>query len=310
MTVASPATTLDETPFFVRANGEDVMGIITEPTGPARNVSAFILTGGAYVGATNRNRVSVRIARELAAQGYHAVRMDYHGTGDSTGEFDLYPLHRPWSDDILPAVEMMEARGITRTVLVGTTCFGARTALHAAVEVRDLAGVALYACPTWDFPNSTCPDDVRTRHYVRQFARRSTVRRLRADPNYRAEWLAVGRWKAAASARQAAARVTPGAPAAVPEAMSPAFHRPLAALAERGAPVLLGYGVADHFWDTFQVAARSPRLRRLLDAPGSRIEVETVPGSIHALRRIAAQDAILRMTLDWLARIDPAGGDR
>src|ERR1700684_4238064 len=99
MNVAPVATTLDETPFFVRANGEDVMGVITEPTGPPRNVSAFILTGGAYVGATNRNRVSVRIARELAAQGYHAVRMDYHGTGDSTGDFDLYPLHRPWSYD-------------------------------------------------------------------------------------------------------------------------------------------------------------------------------------------------------------------
>lgn len=310
MTVAPVATTLDETPFFVRANGEDVMGVITEPTGPPRNVSAFILTGGAYVGATNRNRVSVRIARELAAQGYHAVRMDYHGTGDSTGDFDLYPLHRPWSYDILPAVAMMEQRGITRTVLVGTTCFGARTALHTAVEVRDLVGVALYACPPWDFPNSPCPDTVKTSEYVKKFVRRSTLRRLRAEPNYRAEWLATWQWKAEASARRAAAGLKPGAPPAVPEAMSPAFYRPLAALAERGAPVLLGYGVEDDFWQTFQVAARSPRLRRLLDAPGSRIEVETVPGSVHALRRIAAQDAIMRMTLEWLARIDSSRADR
>ena len=279
MTVAPvQATTLDETPFFVRANGEDVMGVITEPTGPPRNVSAFVLTGGAYVGATNRNRVSVRIARELAAHGYHAVRMDYHGTGDSTGDFDLYPLHRPWSYDILPAVAMMEERGITRTALVGTTCFGARTALHAAVEVRDLVGVALYACPTWDFPNSPCPDNVTTREYVKQFARPSTLTRLRVERNYRDEWIATWRWKAAASARRVGARLTPGAPPAVPDAMSPAFYRPLAALADRGAPVLLGYGLEDDFWETFQVAARSPRLRRLLDAPDSRIEVETVPG--------------------------------
>jgi alpha/beta superfamily hydrolase len=302
------ATTQQETPFFVRAGGEDIFGVLTEPPGEARNVAAIVLTGGAYVGATNRNRVSVRIARALAEHGYHAVRIDYHGVGDSTGDIDMYPLHRPWIEDILPALDVLAQRGVTRTVLVGTTCFGARTALHAAAHVTDLAGVALYACPLWDFPNKPSPDSVSVGAYARLLAKRSTLAALRREDYTRSEWLAVARWKAAAAATRVSGRLSSRAARPVPGGMSPAFVRPLSALAARGTPLLIGYGLEDDFGVAFQTAMATPRLRAALQHPSASITVRTVPGSIHALRRIAAQDAILAMTLDWLSELDPHGG--
>lgn len=295
-------TTREETPFFVHAGGEDIFGVLTAPTVEPRGIAALILSGGAYVGATNRNRVSVRIARDLAAIGFHAVRMDYHGVGDSTGEIDIYPLHRPFVEDILPAVKLMQERGIEECVLVGTTCFGARTALSTAVKVRNLSGVVLLAAPIRDYPYAVNPDAMPARHYLRRGLSPRTLATLR-DPEKRRQYAMTARWKVGSAAGKLRSRLLANQPAPVADGMSSTFYEPLAALAERKVPVLIGYGLEDSFYSEFLAARAKPRLGRLLDAPGSRIELHTVGGSIHALRRISAQDAIVALTTDWLIEI-------
>lgn len=300
--MSRPATTREETPFFVHAGDEDVFGVLTEPTVEPRGVAALVLTGGAFVGATNRNRVSVRIARDLAAIGFHAVRMDYHGVGDSTGDIDTYHLDRPFVADILPAVKLMEERGVDRCVFVGTTCFGARTALSTAVKVGNVGGVVLLAAPIRDHPNAVNPDATPTQHYVKRALSPRTLANLR-DPGKRHQYATTARWKAGSAAGKVRSRLLAGEPAPVADGMSPTFYEPLAKLAERRVPVLIGYGVEDRFYSEFQAARAKPRLGRLLDAPGSQIEVRTVEGSIHALRRISAQDAMVALTTDWLTEI-------
>jgi pimeloyl-ACP methyl ester carboxylesterase len=295
-------TTREETPFFVHAGGEDIFGVLTAPTVEPRGIAALVLTGGAFVGATNRNRVSVRIARDLAAMGFHAVRMDYHGVGDSTGDIDTYPLDRPFVEDILPAVLLMQERGVDRCVFVGTTCFGARTALSTAAKVPNVSGVVLLAAPIRDYPNSVNPDATPTQHYVRRALSPRTLATLR-DPAKRRQYATTARWKAGSAAGRLRSRLRSGEPALVADGMSSTFYGPLAELAERRVPVLIGYGLEDRFYSEFLEARAKPRLGRLLDAPGSRIELRTVEGSIHALRRISAQDAMVALTTDWLAEI-------
>jgi pimeloyl-ACP methyl ester carboxylesterase len=295
-------TTCEETPFFVHAGGEDVFGVLTEPTAEPRAIAALILTGGAFVGATNRNRVSVRIARDLAAIGFHAVRMDYHGVGDSTGDIDTYHLDRPFVEDILPAVKLMEERGVDRCVFVGTTCFGARTALSTAVEVRNVSGVVLLATPIRDYPNTLNPAVTPAQHYVKRALSPRTLAALR-DPDKRRQYTTTARWKAGSAAGKVRSRFVAGEPAPVADGMSSTFYEPLAQLAERRVPVLIGYGLEDRFYSEFQAARAKPRLGRLLDEPGSTIEVRTVEGSIHALRRISAQDAMVALTTGWLTEI-------
>lgn len=310
--MSAPATSAQETPFFVQAGGEDIFAILTAPTSEPRGVAAIILSGGAYVGATNRNRVSVRMARALAARGLHAVRMDYHGVGDSTGSIDLYPLHRPFVDDLMAVVDHVARLGITRIILVGTTCFGARTALAGAARVPGLEGVVSLAAPIRDFPFTRDPAATPTQVYVKRAFSRSTLEGLR-DPRRRRAYAAIAATKARGLARRPrrhrGARAPDGAEIQPPsDGMSPGFYEPLAALAERRVPVLLGYGEGDDFYGEFTAARSAPRLRALLEAPGSSITVRTCAGSIHALRRISAQDAMLEMTETWLDRLesDPA----
>ncbi len=306
--MSAPATSAQETPFFVQADGEDVFAILTAPTSEPLGVAAIILSGGAYVGATNRNRVSVRMARSLASRGLHAVRMDYHGVGDSTGAIDLYPLHHPFVDDLMAVIAHVQAQGIDRFILVGTTCFGARTALAGAARVPGLLGVVSLAAPIRDFPFTRDPAATPTQVYVKRAFSRSTLEGLR-DPRRRRAYAAI----LATKARGAARRLRPqprrtGSPQAPSDGMSPGFYEPLVALAERRVPVLIGYGEKDDFYGEFTAARSAPRLRALLEAPDSRITVRTCPGSIHALRRISAQDAMLEMTETWLDRLEPDPG--
>jgi alpha/beta superfamily hydrolase len=302
-------TTVDETPFFVRAGDEDVFAILTEPTEAPRGIAAIVLTGGAFVGATNRNRVSVRIARDLASRGFHAVRMDYHGVGDSTGDIDTYLLERPFTADLLSVVHHLESRGLDRFVLVGTTCFGARTALAGAAQMDGVLGAALMSIPLRDYPNARNPDETSTRDYVASLFTRRRLQALK-DPAKRRQYAAAVRWKVSSLLGRARS-ISGSGPAAVPDGMSPAYYKPLAQLAGRGVPVLIGYGDEDDFYADFKAARNGPRLSALLDAPTSRIQVKVVEGNLHALRRIASQDMILALTVEWLEELVdpiPAGG--
>jgi hypothetical protein len=89
------------------------------------------------------------------------------------------------------------------------------------------------------------------------------------------------------------------------EGAKPATRDAFPALLERDNQVdVLGYPIGkDKFYSEFLAARAKPWLGRLLDAPGSLIEVRTVEGSIHALRRISAQDTMVALTTDWLAGI-------
>jgi pimeloyl-ACP methyl ester carboxylesterase len=272
------ATATEERPVFFSAAGNDLFGIVTEPTREPKGVALVFLTGGAFIPATNRNRLSVRIARSVAALGYHSLRLDYHGVGESGGEIELYRLDRPFVDDVLAAASCLRERGVPEIVLAGT-CFGARTALAAAERTPGLRGVVLLAPPIRDFELDTpaggagpgpAPAPARQRRGLaargRRLYRRAFRRRRRA-------------WSA--------------------EGASPRFLDPLARLARSGTPVLLAYGTEDKFHEM------RPKLAGILEVPGSQIDERIVPGRIHGLTTLAVQDAVATLIEEWLAGLDP-----
>lgn len=127
---------------FFPAAGEMLFGALTRPYQPHAHMVVTMLTGGGYVTSTHRNRLNVRLARHLAAAGYHAFRFDYHGTGESGGTAESFYLDTPFVDDLRGAIGWLESQGLSRHVLVGTA-FGARTALVAAPSMSGLEGVVL-----------------------------------------------------------------------------------------------------------------------------------------------------------------------
>src|SRR3954467_9063204 len=64
------------------------------------------------------------LARHLAGTGYHVLRFDYYGTGDSAGDFEETDQQQ-WLGDIDAAVtEIKDLGQVSRVVLVGLR-FGA-----------------------------------------------------------------------------------------------------------------------------------------------------------------------------------------
>jgi pimeloyl-ACP methyl ester carboxylesterase len=304
--VSGVATTNEERPVFFDAAGEDIFGVITEPAGKPKGAAVILLAGGGYVQAVNRNRLSVRIARRVAALGYHSLRLDYHGFGESTGDVEgRIRLDRPFVDDLLGAVRCLEKHGVGETVLAGW-CFGARTALASVDRIPSLRGVALLATPIRDFEIGEGAIELTpTSQYLRRAFSTHAVREL-LDARRRQRYLRIARTKVRAAVRSGRRVLARGARGAA-DGISPLFSDPLAKLAADGTPVLLAYGEEDNVYGPFREAR--PELDALLDVPGARIEERVIAGGIHSLSRLAVQDAVASLLVEWLERLD-AGAAR
>ena len=74
-----------------------------------------------------------KLAMQLAAQGFHVMRFDYAGTGDSAGDPPSHAMAR-WANDIATAAaELRELSGLRKIALVGFR-------LGAVLAVRASAG--------------------------------------------------------------------------------------------------------------------------------------------------------------------------
>jgi pimeloyl-ACP methyl ester carboxylesterase len=293
--VSAIATTSNERPVFFEAAGEDLFGIITEPTTASNGAGLLLIEGG----QPNRNRFSAQIARRVAATGYRTLRFDYHGAGDSSGTSDRYLLDRPFVDDVLAGVRCLEETGTRDVVLVGS-CFGARGALASAARVPRLRGVVLLAPPIRDFEIGTPGIEATpASQYAKRVLRRGALAKLRS-PQRREYAIRVARTKL-----HAALRSRGGVDAAAQRQLSPRFSEPLAELVARGTPVLLVYGTEDEFYSLFREAR--PALARTLDAPGARVEERLATGEIHGLTSLAVQDEVMNLIETWLTGLSGAG---
>lgn len=166
---------------------KSMVGVATPAIGVSPDVeplTAVILNSGILhrVGA---NRMSVTLARALAARGIGAVRFDLSGIGDSEPRTDgLAPLPASLAD-IKEALDSLEAtRRITRVVLIGL-CSGAdQSILYDSQDPRVVAAVLI---------DPSIPSTRRfwVHYYRRQATNLKSWRRLAWDPNSR--WRSMAR---------------------------------------------------------------------------------------------------------------------
>jgi pimeloyl-ACP methyl ester carboxylesterase len=83
------------------------------------------------------------LARRLVEAGFHVLRFDYFGTGDSAGEFEEARLER-WVDDTAAAVSELRRRFLVRHVYAAGLRLGAAVALLAGIKHGGLDGLALW----------------------------------------------------------------------------------------------------------------------------------------------------------------------
>lgn len=117
--------------FFFGPADSPLFGIHTSPASATRNGAVVICppVGWDYM----RTHWAMRkIARRLAIDGFHVLRFDYNGTGDSSGDREQATVER-WQEDVATACkELSDISGISTVSIVGVR-LGATLAAMANV---------------------------------------------------------------------------------------------------------------------------------------------------------------------------------
>lgn len=149
---------------YLLGPGRSLVGIVTEQGTPGGRpgLPAIVLLNAGIIHRIGPGRMSVLLARHLAALGHVVLRFDLSGVGDSRPRADgLAPVEGALAD-IREAIDWLaQARQVERVVLVGL-CSGADHALLYAGRDPRVVGLVLLD-----------PSTPRTRlYYVRHYGPR------------------------------------------------------------------------------------------------------------------------------------------
>lgn len=130
-------------PFFFGDSARPLFGLHHPPSGGTPRRSGVVICnpfGQEYLRAHRSLR---ELANRLAAEGFHVLRFDYYGCGDSAGDSGEASLEQ-WLLDISAAiVELKEASASPRVALLGLR-LGASLAAQVARQRADVERLVLW----------------------------------------------------------------------------------------------------------------------------------------------------------------------
>jgi pimeloyl-ACP methyl ester carboxylesterase len=271
-----------------------LVGVVTaaERRGERASGTAAILLNAGLLHHVGPNRLYVRIARALAAEGIAALRFDFSNIGDSPPRRDGMPFVRSAIDEAREAMDFLRtSTGCDRFLVIGS-CAGADHALRVADEDPRVVGAGLLelqsrgslAYELWLYAALMR----RPGHWRSVLARPGLLLRV---PR---RMLRVG-----GRARPPARRPT--------EPAGPGGRTPPASLASilgRGASVCMIYSRNGSAYFNYRKG-----LERALHEPGypGRVHV-TVLSSDHMFTPVVAQDTVVRTVRDWAIGTVPTSG--
>jgi len=286
------ATAADESLAYIEAPDGQLLAILTRPVGPTVRGGVLLCPGGWFGTVTNRNRVYIRLARELAARGYGVLRFDWHGVGESEGIIERYDLDLPFTGDVAAAARFLEGYGYGSVSVLGV-CFGARSALAAAPVIPSLRELLLisFPVPTTETASKLAYYDrkLSVTHMLRMGLRRDVVAGLLDTQMRRMYRKAIRtKWRAlraragrAAQPRSVRTRLTPES-----------LLRRLQHLDEAQVPVTFLFGDDDVELKAFaQFGMGSVHVQ--CTSPTTSARVNTVAGKIHGFESIEIQDLVI-----------------
>jgi alpha-beta hydrolase superfamily lysophospholipase len=124
-----------------------LFGVLAEPTGERRPLTALLLNAGPQR-RTGPNRMWVEIARRWAASGVATLRIDAAGIGDSDGDASrlvrIAEFYRPeYVAQTCSALDVLAAEGLPPHFVLLGLCGGAYWAAHAALADERVSRVML-----------------------------------------------------------------------------------------------------------------------------------------------------------------------
>lgn len=282
--------TVDEA-FVFECDGESLLAVASVPEAPAATGVLVVVGGPQY--RVGSHRQFLLLARSLAAAGYPAMRFDYRGMGDSTGE--LRNFERV-GEDIEAAIDAFIARypHIRQVVLWGL-CDAASASLMYHYQHGDdrVAGYCLL------------------NPWVRSAA---TLARTQIKHYYGKRLLELAFWKKLLSGQLGIARALKGFidsllssrknNAVSAQGRMPGFQEQMAlALASASCPVLLILSGDDYTAKEFgEYASASRTLSSALARPS--ITQCQVAGANHTFASAAWRQVVETETVAWLRRLE------
>ncbi len=127
-------------PFFFGSSEERLFGVHHPPRGRDARETAVLLCyplGQEYMRA---HRTFRQLGMLLSRRGFHALRFDWFGTGDSAGSAEAGSVERWLGDAALAIEELKDTAGVERVSLVGLRAGAALAALatRGREDVGDL----------------------------------------------------------------------------------------------------------------------------------------------------------------------------
>lgn len=310
-----------ETPVkFLNKESQQLSGIVHVPND---NPKGDKQEGVIFIGRISYGRQYVYYARRLCEEGFHVLRFDSHGIGDSEGSIPTCPWATFWSqiqtgffiDDVVAAIDFFNREANIRSITLISMCGGAVSALLTAGKDRRVDSLILIGMPV-------LVDDISVdyqgrmpvsyyRSHLTQYARKvasfeSWKRFLTRRTNYnyilrlasiwlKKEFRKQGQWEGKAPI-ELEALSDPG---------RPDFNRYILTsfinFADRGKRTLFIYGANDATWKEFQAELRArylPQNGKYWDA----YEVHTIENGNHLLSQRKWQDIVIDKIIYWLSK--------
>jgi len=294
-----PATAADEIPVYLAAGSERVFGILTRPSG-SPNGTAVLCLHDAQNLTSYRNRVYTRLCREVAGAGYAAFRMDFHGTGDSSGILVDRGVSGQTMVDVDVAVRWLTEQGAQHVAVVAP-CWGSLVALVAAARHEAISSLYLIAPPLGLLETGASVTVVRSRHEKLTRAllhvfRPQVLRLLLTEPRYR-KWIfgrvrrRVSRGVSSRFGRDRSMRLAE-------DHVTVSAQNVITPLVRRGVPIHALFGERDPLY--LDLLKQGPV--RWLQTAAQIMDMVVTPVTVHGLTTLRAQDLAIQFVKDCLAR--------
>ena len=130
-------------PFYFGSSKQQLFGIYHAPESQPAKSSGVVLCyplGHEYLRA---HRAFRNLAVALAGQGFHVLRFDYFGSGDSAGDPEDTGVGQCLADLDAAIEELKDTSGVSRVSLIGLR-FGATFAAIASARRRDVDRLVLW----------------------------------------------------------------------------------------------------------------------------------------------------------------------
>jgi pimeloyl-ACP methyl ester carboxylesterase len=277
---------------FLFGEGSHLVGTLSRPDTPGAD-TGILLTNAGVISRIGPHRLNVRLARELAAMGYPALRFDLAGLGDSPRSTGTLSYEQQSVADIRAAMNKLTAlTGVRRFALIGF-CSGADNGLNTALVDERLAGLVMF--DPYPYP-TLLTDLVRMRERLRQ------ISLLAAATGWlRRRWREWRQPASRATARQGdAAPLTAASARVIPD--KAVFATQLQQLVERGCRLYLVY--SGSFLYSYNHASQFAMNFRAWPALKA-VRCDFMPEVDHVVGECRAQTLLVGRITNWIAEQVP-----